>query len=188
MIGIGIVGYGYWGPNLVRNFASSESSRVVAVSDLDPAKLAACKRRHPEQSTTSDFRELLHNPQVDAIAIATPVEAGVAELGLEALKASEQRQSRLLRGQFPGHREVGPVMPLLLPIYPELRPEHVTEVVAQLEKVEFVEAASYLLKRRSKREHRFRRKPNKQESVLADLKGKRILVTGGAGSIGSHYH
>jgi predicted dehydrogenase len=88
MIGIGVVGYGYWGPNLVRNFASSESSRVVSVSDLDPAKLATCARRHPEIATTSDFRELLRNPQVDAIAIATPVHTHY-ELALAALKAGK---------------------------------------------------------------------------------------------------
>ena len=47
-IGVGVIGYGYWGPNLVRNFANSESSRVVAVCDFDPAKLAVGKRLHPE--------------------------------------------------------------------------------------------------------------------------------------------
>ena len=40
-IGIGVVGYGYWGPNLVRNFVSNPSARVVGISDLDPEKLAA---------------------------------------------------------------------------------------------------------------------------------------------------
>ena len=44
LVGIGVVGYGYWGPNLVRNFAISEVARVVSVSDLDPSKLAVCKR------------------------------------------------------------------------------------------------------------------------------------------------
>ena len=88
MIGIGIVGYGYWGPNLVRNFASNESSRVIAVSDLDAAKLSTCVRRHPEISTTSDFSELLRNPQVDAIAIATPVHTHF-ELALSALNAGK---------------------------------------------------------------------------------------------------
>ena len=111
MIGIGIVGYGYWGPNLVRNFASNQSSRVITVSDLDAAKLTACTRRHPEVSTTPDFKELLRNPQVDAIAIATPVHTHY-ELGLEALKASKQRQSRLSHGRFPGHREVGQSIPV----------------------------------------------------------------------------
>jgi predicted dehydrogenase len=87
-IGIGIIGYGYWGPNLVRNFAGNESSRLVEVSDLDVTKLSACKRRHPEISTTSDFRDLLRNPQVDAVAIATPVHTHF-ELALAALHAGK---------------------------------------------------------------------------------------------------
>ena len=72
-VGVGVIGYGYWGPNLVRNFANSESSRVVAVSDLDPAKLAVSKRLHPEIVTTSNFKDLLQNSHIDVVAIATPV-------------------------------------------------------------------------------------------------------------------
>src|SRR6185437_3695617 len=72
-IGVGVIGYGYWGPNLVRNFANNDGSRLLAVSDLDPAKLRLSKRRHPEVEITSDFSELLRNPQIDAVAIATPV-------------------------------------------------------------------------------------------------------------------
>jgi predicted dehydrogenase len=88
MIGIGIVGYGYWGPNLVRNFASNESTRVIAVSDLDAAKLSACARRHPEIPTTSDFGDLLGNSQISAIAIATPAHTHF-ELALAALNAGK---------------------------------------------------------------------------------------------------
>jgi len=87
-IGVGVIGYGYWGPNLVRNFANNDGSRLFAVSDLDPAKLRISKRRHPEVEITSDFRELLRNPQIDAIAIATPVHTHY-ELALAALKAGK---------------------------------------------------------------------------------------------------
>jgi predicted dehydrogenase len=87
-IGIGVIGYGYWGPNLVRNFATSDCSRVVAVSDLDPAKLAVSKRRHPEAEATCNFRDLLQNPRIDAIAIATPVHTHF-ELALAALNAGK---------------------------------------------------------------------------------------------------
>ena len=87
-IGVGVVGYGYWGPNLVRNFATSNESYVAAVSDLDPAKLALVKRRHPEVATTSDFGDLLRNPKMEAIAIATPVHTHY-ELALAALKAGK---------------------------------------------------------------------------------------------------
>src|SRR5579872_3139581 len=87
-IGVGVVGYGYWGPNLVRNFSSNDDSRVVAVSDLDPAKLHISKRRHPEVDITSDFREILHDPRIDAVAIATPVYSHY-DLALAALKAGK---------------------------------------------------------------------------------------------------
>jgi predicted dehydrogenase len=87
-IGIGIVGYGYWGPNLVRNFANNESARVVAISDLDPAKLAISNRLYPGVSTTHEFDELLKNPKIDAIAIATPVHTHY-DLALSALRAGK---------------------------------------------------------------------------------------------------
>lgn len=88
VIGIGVIGYGYWGPNLVRNFSNSDDSRVVAVSDLDPAKLSLSKRRHPGVEITSDFKEVLSNPQVNAVAIATPVHTHF-ELALAALRAGK---------------------------------------------------------------------------------------------------
>lgn len=88
LVGIGVVGYGYWGPNLVRNFANSECSRVVSVSDLDPAKLATSKRLHPETETTTDVRDVLQDPRVDAVAIATPVHTHY-ELALAALRAGK---------------------------------------------------------------------------------------------------
>lgn len=88
LIGVGVVGYGYWGPNLVRNFANSEVAQVVSVSDLDPAKLAASRRLYPGIATTSDFRDLLADGRIDAIAIATPVHSHY-ELALAALKAGK---------------------------------------------------------------------------------------------------
>lgn len=88
VINIGIVGYGYWGPNLVRNFAETPGAQVAAVSDLDTAKLALVQRRFPSVKTTTDFRELLSDPGVDAIAIATPVHTHF-ELALAALRAGK---------------------------------------------------------------------------------------------------
>lgn len=88
MVNIGIIGYGYWGPNLVRNFSESNGARVVAVSDLDPAKLATVQRRYPTIKTTTNFHELLQDPGVDAIAIATPVSTHF-EFGMAALKAGK---------------------------------------------------------------------------------------------------
>jgi predicted dehydrogenase len=87
-IRIAVIGYGYWGPNLVRNFVNSGSARVVGVSDLDLAKLAASKRLHSEIDTTSDPRDLLLDPSIDAVAIATPVHTHY-DLALSALKAGK---------------------------------------------------------------------------------------------------
>ena len=88
LVGIGVVGYGYWGPNLVRNFANSQVARVVAVSDLDATKLAAINRLYPAIATTPQFRDLLTNPEIDAIAIATPVHTHY-DLALAALRAGK---------------------------------------------------------------------------------------------------
>lgn len=88
MINIGVVGYGYWGPNLVRNFAELSTATVVAVADTDPKKLAAVARRYPAVRTTADFQELVRDPAIDAIAIATPVSTHF-ELGMAVLKAGK---------------------------------------------------------------------------------------------------
>lgn len=88
MINIGIIGYGYWGPNLVRNFAETPGARVSWVSDLDPAKLELVKRRFPAVGVTTHYRELLDDPNTDAIAIATPVHTHY-EIALEALRAGK---------------------------------------------------------------------------------------------------
>jgi predicted dehydrogenase len=88
MINIGIIGYGYWGPNLVRNFAETQGAAVAAVADLDAAKLAPVHRRYPAVKTTTDFQDLLKDPSIDAIAVATPVSSHF-ELGIAALKAGK---------------------------------------------------------------------------------------------------
>jgi predicted dehydrogenase len=88
MINIGIIGYGYWGPNLVRNFAETPGARVSWVSDLDAGKLDLVKRRFPAVGVTTHYRELLDDPNTDAIAIATPVHTHY-EIALEALRAGK---------------------------------------------------------------------------------------------------
>jgi predicted dehydrogenase len=88
MIGIGIVGYGYWGPNLVRNFSEVKGAQVAAVCDLSPDKLAIAQRRYPTIRATSDFNELLRDPKVDAVVVATPVRTHF-KLAMAALKAGK---------------------------------------------------------------------------------------------------
>jgi predicted dehydrogenase len=84
-VAVAVVGYGYWGPNLVRNFAKTEGVEVVAVSDTDPAKLSAAKRLLPTIAATTDFRDLLNDNRVDALAIATPVHTHY-DIALAALR------------------------------------------------------------------------------------------------------
>ncbi|MGH7178217.1 MAG: Gfo/Idh/MocA family protein, partial [Tepidisphaeraceae bacterium] len=88
MINVGIIGYGYWGPNLARNFAEISTASVRAVADLDSGKLAAVKRRYPTVNTTRDLRDLLNDPDLDAIVVATPVRTHY-ELALAALQAGK---------------------------------------------------------------------------------------------------
>jgi predicted dehydrogenase len=87
-IGIGVVGYGYWGPNLVRNFASTVGARVIAICDMDSSKLDGGKRLYPTVTITKTFRDLLTDRRIEAIAIATPVSTHY-ELALAALKAGK---------------------------------------------------------------------------------------------------
>ncbi|MDE0829640.1 MAG: Gfo/Idh/MocA family oxidoreductase [Vicinamibacterales bacterium] len=88
MIGIGVIGYGYWGPNLVRNFADTPGSRVVAVSDLNPERLERLTHRYPGVTTSTTADALIANPAVDAVVIATPV-ATHFELAMQALAAGK---------------------------------------------------------------------------------------------------
>ena len=88
VIGVGVVGYGYWGPNLARNFAEAEAAQLVAVCDMDPAKLGLAKRRHPAAVITREFRDLLTDSRIDAIAIATPTQTHY-RLALAALRAGK---------------------------------------------------------------------------------------------------
>lgn len=87
-IKIGVIGYGYWGPNLVRNFSEIPEAQVVAVSDLDPQRLNLVKTRHPTINTTTDHQTLLSDPTIDAIAIATPVSSHY-NLASQALAAGK---------------------------------------------------------------------------------------------------
>jgi predicted dehydrogenase len=87
-IGIGVVGYGYWGPNLVRNFVGNSNARLVSVADRDPAKLLASRHLYPGVAVTDRYEDLLEDPSIDAIAIATPVRTHY-ELALAALRAGK---------------------------------------------------------------------------------------------------
>ena len=88
VLGVGVVGYGYWGPNLVRNFMADAGTRVVAVSDRNGERLAEVRRLYPGVGTTTEPRDLFRNPEIDAVAIATPV-ASHFDLARDALRAGK---------------------------------------------------------------------------------------------------
>lgn len=72
MVGIGIVGYGYWGPNLARNFSSAAGGQLIGICDQRAQRLEAAARSYPSCKVTSRFDELLANPAIHAVAICTP--------------------------------------------------------------------------------------------------------------------
>src|SRR5258708_9013991 len=72
VIRVGVIGYGYWGPNIVRNFQGHEKADVVAVCDKNPKSLSRVRRAHPEVPVTSDQMEVLTSTQVDAVAVVAP--------------------------------------------------------------------------------------------------------------------
>lgn len=73
MIRFGVIGYGYWGPNVVRNLATAEQCEVAAVCDKRPAALQRVKQMYPGIEVTSESAELLTSPKIDVIAVVTPV-------------------------------------------------------------------------------------------------------------------
>jgi predicted dehydrogenase len=70
---VGVIGAGYWGPNLIRNFNEAPGSEVAMVADLSLERLAPIRKRYPGVRVTTDHRELLADPDIEAVAIATPI-------------------------------------------------------------------------------------------------------------------
>lgn len=73
MINVAVIGYGYWGPNLVRNLQEMKDATVVVCCDKSPERLAQVKAKYPSIETVTDYDEVLRNPAVDAVVISTPV-------------------------------------------------------------------------------------------------------------------
>ena len=73
MIKFGVVGYGYWGPNVVRNLDRLDETKVVAVCDKSPAARKKVAKAYPDVRVTDDPAELMSSPEIDAIAVVTPV-------------------------------------------------------------------------------------------------------------------
>jgi predicted dehydrogenase len=85
---VGVIGYGYWGPNLVRNLAELPGFDVAVVSDRRPQRLAQVRLRHPLVKTTPDCNEIFASPDIDAVVIVTPVSTHF-DLAMEALRAGK---------------------------------------------------------------------------------------------------
>ena len=73
MLNVAVVGCGYWGPNLIRNFRSLADCRVRWVCDQDGERLSHIQQLYPEVQSTKDFADALADSELDAVAVATPV-------------------------------------------------------------------------------------------------------------------
>jgi predicted dehydrogenase len=85
---VAVVGYGYWGPNLARNFAGIKGAALAAVCDERPDRRALAQSHHPSVKVVSEYDEVLEDGEIDAVVLATPVSTH-APLALRALKAGK---------------------------------------------------------------------------------------------------
>lgn len=88
MIRVGVIGYGYWGPNLVRNLAECDDARVTTIADLRPDRRALAARQHPGARIVEDPAAILGDTGVDAVVVATPITTHF-ELAKRALEAGK---------------------------------------------------------------------------------------------------
>jgi predicted dehydrogenase len=70
---VGVVGYGYWGPNIVRNLNALDRCNLVSVCDTNPKALKRAQKTYPALQLTTDVADILRSPDIDAVAIVTPV-------------------------------------------------------------------------------------------------------------------
>jgi predicted dehydrogenase len=85
---VGLIGFGYWGPNLARVFSSTPGVELTWVAELSEQRRAAALQRYPTVSVTPDYRAVLQDPAIDAIVISTPVVTHHA-LAKEALQSGK---------------------------------------------------------------------------------------------------
>lgn len=85
MINLGVIGFGYWGPNIVRNFNSIEGVRVAMICDKNQSSINRAKKAYPHIEITTDCSDILESPNIDAIAVITPVSTHF-ELAKKALE------------------------------------------------------------------------------------------------------
>jgi len=85
---VGVIGLGYWGPNLVRNLAAIDDAELVSVCDLREDALVPILKRYPATRATTDAAEILDDPTLDAVVVATPIGTHY-ELGRAVLEAGK---------------------------------------------------------------------------------------------------
>ena len=85
---VGVVGCGYWGPNLIRNLRQSPDCQLKLICDASEQRLSHMRRLHPEVATTRRFEDLLNGADLDAVVIATPVRFH-HEMAMAALRAGK---------------------------------------------------------------------------------------------------
>jgi predicted dehydrogenase len=73
IVNFGVIGYGYWGPNVVRNLMSLEDSQVVAIAEMSPSARKRAQKAYPGITVTSDSSDVTSSPKIDAVAVVTPV-------------------------------------------------------------------------------------------------------------------
>ena len=85
---VALIGCGYWGPNLIRNFNEVDNAAMVACSDLSAERLGRMQKRYPNIACTQNYEDLLRDPHIDAVVVATPVSTHypIARQALEAGK------------------------------------------------------------------------------------------------------
>lgn len=87
-IGVALIGFGYWGPNLARNITESPYSQLICVCELSKSLRLLAQKKYPHIEITNSFEYVLKNPEIAAIVIATPPESHFS-LALEGLKAGK---------------------------------------------------------------------------------------------------
>ncbi len=85
MVNIGVIGYGYWGPNIVRNFNSTDGAQVLGICDPSEEARKRAKKTNPHMEVYSDYREVVRSAQIDMVAVVTPVSTHF-QLAKEALE------------------------------------------------------------------------------------------------------
>jgi predicted dehydrogenase len=72
-VNFGVIGFGYWGPNVVRNLSGLEDSKVISIAELSEKARHRAQKSYPGVHVTGDAMEVISSPEIDAIAIITPV-------------------------------------------------------------------------------------------------------------------